>query len=151
MQILNSTKPHYIRCIKPNADCKALTFKKEEVILQKPFFFFFKRYISKELFRLCNFQDKCPFRIIDGASEMAPVSSAACSDSTYLLLCEKFSYQSARRSFRILPLQSARLIRVIWLLAAQVTQISSQRILTISLLASSGVWSGRAAKLDEIS
>lgn len=132
MQILNSTKPHYIRCIKPNADCKALTFKKEEVILQKPFFFF-KRYISKELFRLCNFQDKCPFRIIDGASEMAPVSSAACSDSTYLLLCEKFSYQSARRSFRILPLQSARLIRVIWLLAAQVTQISSQRILTIKV------------------
>lgn len=132
MQILNSTKPHYIRCIKPNADCKALTFKKEEVILQKPFFFF-KQYISKELFRLCNFQDKCPFRIIDGASEMAPVSSAACSDSTYLLLCEKFSYQSARRSFRILPLQSARLIRVIWLLAAQVTQISSQRILTIKV------------------
>lgn len=132
MQILNSTKPHYIRCIKPNADCKALTFKKEEVILQKPFFFF-KRYISKELFRLCNFQDKCPFRIIDGASEMAPVSSAACSDSTYLLLCEKFSYQSARRSFKILPLQSARLIRVIWLLAAQVTQISSQRILTIKV------------------
>lgn len=132
MQILNSTKPHYIRCIKPNADCKALTFKKEEVILQKPFFFF-KRYISKELFRLCNFQDKCPFRIFDGASEMAPVSSAACSDSTYLLLCEKFSYQSARRSFRILPLQSARLVRVIWLLAAQVTQISSQRILTIKV------------------
>ncbi|XP_068512524.1 unconventional myosin-XIX isoform X2 [Anas acuta] len=34
MQILNSTKPHYIRCIKPNADCKALTFKKEEVLSQ---------------------------------------------------------------------------------------------------------------------
>ncbi|XP_032056699.1 unconventional myosin-XIX isoform X1 [Aythya fuligula] len=34
MQILNSTKPHYIRCIKPNADCKALTFKREEVLSQ---------------------------------------------------------------------------------------------------------------------
>uniref|UniRef100_A0A669PJ51 Unconventional myosin-XIX n=1 Tax=Phasianus colchicus TaxID=9054 RepID=A0A669PJ51_PHACC len=34
MQILNSTKPHYIRCIKPNADCKAMTFRKEEVLSQ---------------------------------------------------------------------------------------------------------------------
>ncbi|XP_050570669.1 unconventional myosin-XIX isoform X2 [Cygnus atratus] len=34
MQILNSTKPHYIRCIKPNADCKALTFRREEVLSQ---------------------------------------------------------------------------------------------------------------------
>ncbi|XP_019366654.1 PREDICTED: unconventional myosin-XIX [Gavialis gangeticus] len=34
MQILNSTTPHYIRCIKPNADCKAMTFKKEEVLCQ---------------------------------------------------------------------------------------------------------------------
>ncbi|NXG62827.1 MYO19 protein, partial [Hemiprocne comata] len=34
MQILNSTTPHYIRCIKPNADCKALTFKREEVLSQ---------------------------------------------------------------------------------------------------------------------
>ncbi|NXK50710.1 MYO19 protein, partial [Chauna torquata] len=34
MQILNSTKPHYIRCIKPNADCKAMTFKREEVLSQ---------------------------------------------------------------------------------------------------------------------
>uniref|UniRef100_A0A8C8SGF1 Unconventional myosin-XIX n=1 Tax=Pelusios castaneus TaxID=367368 RepID=A0A8C8SGF1_9SAUR len=34
MQILNSTTPHYIRCIKPNSDCKAMTFKKEEVLSQ---------------------------------------------------------------------------------------------------------------------
>ncbi|NWI63916.1 MYO19 protein, partial [Todus mexicanus] len=34
MQILNSTAPHYIRCIKPNADCKAMTFKREEVLSQ---------------------------------------------------------------------------------------------------------------------
>ncbi|XP_075760859.1 unconventional myosin-XIX [Pelodiscus sinensis] len=34
MQILHSTAPHYIRCIKPNADCKAMTFKKEEVLNQ---------------------------------------------------------------------------------------------------------------------
>ncbi|KAF1413876.1 Unconventional myosin-XIX, partial [Spheniscus magellanicus] len=34
MQILNSTTPHYIRCIKPNADCKAMTFKREEVLGQ---------------------------------------------------------------------------------------------------------------------
>ena len=34
MQILNSTEPHYIRCIKPNADCQAMTFRKEEVLSQ---------------------------------------------------------------------------------------------------------------------
>ncbi|XP_010150281.1 PREDICTED: unconventional myosin-XIX, partial [Eurypyga helias] len=34
MQILNSTTPHYIRCIKPNADCKAMTFSREEVLSQ---------------------------------------------------------------------------------------------------------------------
>ncbi|NXH12919.1 MYO19 protein, partial [Bucco capensis] len=34
MQILNSTTPHYIRCIKPNADCKARTFQTEEVLRQ---------------------------------------------------------------------------------------------------------------------
>ncbi|NWI55719.1 MYO19 protein, partial [Calyptomena viridis] len=34
LQILNTTTPHYIRCIKPNADCKAMTFKKEEVLSQ---------------------------------------------------------------------------------------------------------------------
>ncbi|NXP07163.1 MYO19 protein, partial [Thinocorus orbignyianus] len=34
MQILNSTTPHYIRCIKPNAECKAMTFKREEVLSQ---------------------------------------------------------------------------------------------------------------------
>ncbi|EMP37712.1 Myosin-XIX [Chelonia mydas] len=34
MQILHSTTPHYIRCIKPNADCKAMTFEKEEVLSQ---------------------------------------------------------------------------------------------------------------------
>ncbi|NWU88911.1 MYO19 protein, partial [Upupa epops] len=34
MQILNSTTPHYIRCIKPNADCKAMTFRREEVLSQ---------------------------------------------------------------------------------------------------------------------
>uniref|UniRef100_A0A8C4Y4I4 Unconventional myosin-XIX n=1 Tax=Gopherus evgoodei TaxID=1825980 RepID=A0A8C4Y4I4_9SAUR len=37
MQILHSTTPHYIRCIKPNVDCKAMTFKKEEVTLQRIF------------------------------------------------------------------------------------------------------------------
>ncbi|XP_071621223.1 unconventional myosin-XIX [Heliangelus exortis] len=34
LQILTSTTPHYIRCIKPNADCKARTFKREEVLSQ---------------------------------------------------------------------------------------------------------------------
>ncbi|NXJ73389.1 MYO19 protein, partial [Trogon melanurus] len=34
MQILNKTTPHYIRCIKPNADCKAMTFNREEVLSQ---------------------------------------------------------------------------------------------------------------------
>ncbi|NXY49663.1 MYO19 protein, partial [Ceuthmochares aereus] len=34
MQILNSTTPHYIRCIKPNADCKAMTFEREQVLSQ---------------------------------------------------------------------------------------------------------------------
>ncbi|XP_066058019.1 unconventional myosin-XIX [Chamaea fasciata] len=34
MEILGRTTPHYIRCIKPNADCKARTFRKEEVLSQ---------------------------------------------------------------------------------------------------------------------
>ncbi|NXQ06270.1 MYO19 protein, partial [Vidua macroura] len=34
MEILSRTTPHYIRCIKPNADCKALTFRREEVLSQ---------------------------------------------------------------------------------------------------------------------
>ncbi|XP_069003028.1 unconventional myosin-XIX [Embiotoca jacksoni] len=34
MKILHTTTPHYTRCIKPNRDCKPLTFKKEEVIMQ---------------------------------------------------------------------------------------------------------------------
>ncbi|XP_053187445.1 unconventional myosin-XIX isoform X1 [Scomber japonicus] len=34
MKILHNTTPHYTRCIKPNPDCKPLTFKKEEVIMQ---------------------------------------------------------------------------------------------------------------------
>ncbi|NXS07834.1 MYO19 protein, partial [Neodrepanis coruscans] len=34
LQILNRTTPHYIRCIKPNADCKAMTFKRQEVLSQ---------------------------------------------------------------------------------------------------------------------
>uniref|UniRef100_A0A4W6EMJ8 Myosin XIX n=1 Tax=Lates calcarifer TaxID=8187 RepID=A0A4W6EMJ8_LATCA len=33
MKILHTTTPHYTRCIKPNPDCKPLTFKKEEVIM----------------------------------------------------------------------------------------------------------------------
>lgn len=37
MEILSRTTPHYIRCIKPNADCKAMTFRREEVTLPKPF------------------------------------------------------------------------------------------------------------------
>lgn len=35
MEILSRTTPHYIRCIKPNADCKAMTFRREEVTLPK--------------------------------------------------------------------------------------------------------------------
>ncbi|XP_041657882.1 unconventional myosin-XIX [Cheilinus undulatus] len=34
MKILHTTTPHYTRCIKPNPDCKPLTFQKEEVIMQ---------------------------------------------------------------------------------------------------------------------
>ncbi|XP_017268019.1 unconventional myosin-XIX isoform X2 [Kryptolebias marmoratus] len=34
MKILLATTPHYTRCIKPNPDCKPLTFEKEEVIMQ---------------------------------------------------------------------------------------------------------------------
>ncbi|XP_024117452.1 unconventional myosin-XIX [Oryzias melastigma] len=34
MSILLNTTPHYTRCIKPNPDCRPLTFKQEEVILQ---------------------------------------------------------------------------------------------------------------------
>ncbi|XP_063308178.1 unconventional myosin-XIX isoform X2 [Pelobates fuscus] len=34
MQILHSTTPHYIRCIKPNMECKAMIFRKEEVLSQ---------------------------------------------------------------------------------------------------------------------
>ncbi|NXT99165.1 MYO19 protein, partial [Buphagus erythrorhynchus] len=34
MEILSRTTPHYIRCIKPNADCMAMTFRKEEVLSQ---------------------------------------------------------------------------------------------------------------------
>ncbi|KAL6463843.1 hypothetical protein MHYP_G00282340 [Metynnis hypsauchen] len=34
MKILHGTTPHYTRCIKPNPDCRPLTFKKEEVITQ---------------------------------------------------------------------------------------------------------------------
>ncbi|XP_070699771.1 unconventional myosin-XIX [Pempheris klunzingeri] len=34
MRILHTTTPHYTRCIKPNPDCKPLTFRKEEVLVQ---------------------------------------------------------------------------------------------------------------------
>uniref|UniRef100_A0A671YHB8 Myosin XIX n=1 Tax=Sparus aurata TaxID=8175 RepID=A0A671YHB8_SPAAU len=34
MKILHTTTPHYTRCIKPNPDCKPMTFEKEEVIMQ---------------------------------------------------------------------------------------------------------------------
>ncbi|XP_032432715.1 unconventional myosin-XIX isoform X1 [Xiphophorus hellerii] len=34
MKLLLTTAPHYTRCIKPNSDCRPLTFKNREVILQ---------------------------------------------------------------------------------------------------------------------
>lgn len=34
MAILHSTTPHYIRCIKPNAECEAAVFRKDEVLSQ---------------------------------------------------------------------------------------------------------------------
>ncbi|XP_054899791.1 unconventional myosin-XIX [Poeciliopsis prolifica] len=34
MKLLLTTTPHYTRCIKPNSDCKPLTFQNREVILQ---------------------------------------------------------------------------------------------------------------------
>lgn len=34
MKILHTTTPHYTRCIKPNPNCKPLTFIKDEVIMQ---------------------------------------------------------------------------------------------------------------------
>ncbi|XP_024921549.1 unconventional myosin-XIX isoform X2 [Cynoglossus semilaevis] len=34
MKILNTTTPHYTRCIKPNRGCRPLTFKKKEVLMQ---------------------------------------------------------------------------------------------------------------------
>uniref|UniRef100_A0A8C6XVN2 Unconventional myosin-XIX n=1 Tax=Naja naja TaxID=35670 RepID=A0A8C6XVN2_NAJNA len=40
MEILHSTTPHYIRCIKPNADCKAALFIKEEVTCRLIFYLF---------------------------------------------------------------------------------------------------------------
>ncbi|KAM5182360.1 unconventional myosin-XIX [Mantella aurantiaca] len=34
MHILHNTTPHYIRCIKPNMGCRAMDFRKEEVLSQ---------------------------------------------------------------------------------------------------------------------
>ncbi|XP_067866420.1 unconventional myosin-XIX isoform X2 [Heterodontus francisci] len=34
MHILNCTTPHYIRCIKPNLDCKPFLFRSEEILSQ---------------------------------------------------------------------------------------------------------------------
>jgi len=114
MQILNSTTPHYIRCIKPNADCKAMTFKREEVTLQKPFLSGSRRSLLKTLCRALCWVSWVPCKALSTAhfliafsplelprwtsfenhwwclSKMELVSTAALPGATYLLLYEKF-------------------------------------------------------------